>query len=274
MSCNTNPVPNDTDQLLRLRKIVEILRGPTGCPWDREQTHLSLLSNLTEESAEFIEAVHNVDIGAMREELGDVLLQIMLHSVIAQQSGQFTLEEVAAEICEKLIRRHPHVFGDTAADSSDQVMANWERLKAQEKSKASRNSALDGIPPGLPALQKAQKLQRKAAKAGFDWDDISPVLDKVSEEIAELRAELAAGNREAAGAELGDILFALVNVARHLKTDAEGALRATNAKFERRFRYVEECFSRTAEVMTEASLEQMDRYWDEAKAFERKHNAP
>jgi tetrapyrrole methylase family protein/MazG family protein len=253
------------DELARLVAIVARLRGPRGCPWDREQTHRSILSCLIDECYELAEAIEHRDLAHMREELGDLLLQIALHSQMAAEASAFTLQDVAHDINEKLIRRHPHVFGDESARTAGEVARNWERIKKREKGKADRDSLLDGIPRSLPALLRAQTMQRKAAQVGFDWADIDPALDKVEEEFAEFREALHNKDFDHASEELGDIMFALVNVARHRGITAEDALRGTIDKFARRFRFIEERYRRTGESMEHASLEELDAVWEESK---------
>jgi tetrapyrrole methylase family protein/MazG family protein len=251
----------------RFIEIVARLRAPDGCPWDREQTHRSLLSCLLDEAYEFFDAVEQNDSGKIREELGDLLLQVVLHARIAADSGSFDIEDVAREIGEKIVRRHPHVFGGTTVKSSSEVTANWERIKRAEKDKARRESIVDDIAEALPALFRAEKVQRRAARVGFDWPDIRPVLDKVEEEFAEFRAALENGNTHSTEEELGDILFALTNVARHKNICAEHALRATVQKFIRRFRHVEKRFRESGKEIAGAGLEEMDRYWEESKGI-------
>lgn len=239
------------------------LRAPDGCPWDREQTHKSILSCLMDETYEFFEAVENQDVHAMREELGDLLLQVVLHAQIAQDEGTFTLDDVAAEINEKLIRRHPHVFGDVEVSSTKDVLKNWEAIKKIEKTH--RKYLTDDIPDALPALFRAEKMQRRVARAGFDWTDMNPVLDKVEEEFREFREAIDKNNAAEAEEELGDILFALVNVARHKNICAEDALRLTIKKFARRFSYIEDRYTEQGKDIHEATLEDMDKYWEESK---------
>ena len=246
----------------RLIDIVARLRSPEGCPWDREQTHQSLVSCLLDEAYEFIEVAEKNDMPKMREELGDIMLQVALHAQMASEKGEFTIEDVAKEINEKLIRRHPHVFGALEVSSSEEVTHNWEKLKKEEKK---RESVLDDIPLAMPALFRAEKVQRRAARVGFDWPAIGPVLDKVEEEFREFREAIESGGDSHAGEELGDILFALVNVARHHGISAEDALRNATGKFIRRFRYVEKKFAEQGNDMSKASLEQMDVYWEESK---------
>jgi tetrapyrrole methylase family protein / MazG family protein len=255
----------------RLVDIVSKLRAPGGCPWDREQTNKSILSCLLDESYEFFEAVDENDPAKMREELGDILLQVVLHAQIASESeppSAFDIEEVSRGISDKLIRRHPHVFGDAAASSSAEVIRNWERIKKSEYGEERRKYMTDDIPDALPALFRAEKMQRRVAQVGFDWSDMAPVLGKVEEEFGEFREALASGDAGHAEEELGDILFALVNVGRHSKISAENALRAAMRKFEKRFRYVEDRFRELGKDMREAALEEMDAYWEESKAKE------
>lgn len=252
-------------QIERLIEIVAKLRSPGGCPWDREQTHKSILSCFLDEMYEFFEAVDENSDYKMKEELGDLLLQIALHSRMAEEEQIFTIEDVAYEISEKLIRRHPHVFGDTRVSSSTEVIHNWERIKKGEKGKEHREYLVDDIPQALPALFKAEKMQKRVARVGFDWKDAAPVFDKVEEEIREFREALQKGDHQNADEELGDILFALVNVARHHSISAEDALRRTTDKFARRFRFIEDKFKENNRDISKASLEEMDQYWEESK---------
>lgn len=252
-------------QLERLIKIVARLRAPGGCPWDREQTHTSILSCLLDEAYEFFEAVELKDSYKIKEELGDILLQVILHAQIASEESSFTIEDVAQEISDKLIRRHPHVFGETEVSGSQEVIYNWEKIKRQEKANAHRKYMVDDIPHALPALFRAEKMQQRVAKVGFDWMEMKPVLDKVEEEFAEFRQAVMTGDQEHAHEELGDIMFALVNVARHHKISAEDALRSTTYKFARRFRYIEDKFKELNKDICSATLEEMDRYWQESK---------
>ncbi|MBN1981599.1 MAG: nucleoside triphosphate pyrophosphohydrolase [Chitinivibrionales bacterium] len=249
----------------RLVDIMQTLRGPHGCPWDREQTHRTILSCLLDETYEFFTTVEENDYPGMKEELGDILLQIVFHAQLAHEEGKFSIDDVADEICEKLIRRHPHVFGNTIVDSSAQVVKNWDAIKKQEKGKENRKSILDGIPARLPALLRAQKVQRRVGKVGFDWHDIEPVLDKVEEEFREFRQALAEKDAAHATEELGDIIFSLVNLARHRNICAEEALTTTINKFIKRFTYVEQRFRALNRPMIEATLEEMDLYWQESK---------
>ncbi len=252
-------------QIERLVDIVARLRAPGGCPWDREQTHKSILTGLLDEAYEFFEAVEENDDYKMKEELGDLLLQIVFHSQMAREENKYDLEEVAKEIGDKLIRRHPHVFGDVEVSGSEEVIHNWEKIKKNEKGKEHRKYMVDDIPEALPALFRAEKMQRRVSKVGFDWTSVEPVLDKVEEEFGEFREAILSGNDKHAEEELGDIIFALVNVARHHKISAEDALRATTHKFARRFRYIEDKFKELGTDISHASLEEMDKYWEESK---------
>ncbi len=252
-------------QFPRLKEIVAILRSPNGCPWDREQTHQSIRKNLLEETYEVLETIDDDDPDAMCEELGDLLMQIMLHAQMAAEDGYFTVEDVIAGLNEKLIRRHPHVFGDKNANDAGEALANWQQIKAEEKAAkgidVAAQSQLDGIPRDLPALMSAYKLQKKAAEVGFDWDDIADVYRKIEEEYQELRQ---AAPEERTG-ELGDLLFAVVNLARFLKVDPEEALSLTNRKFKRRFSYIEQKLRESNRTFADTNLAEMDRWWEEAK---------
>ncbi|MBD3343873.1 MAG: nucleoside triphosphate pyrophosphohydrolase [Chitinivibrionales bacterium] len=251
-----------------LDKFIEIiarLRGPGGCPWDREQTHKSILNCLLDETYEFFEAAEQDNDEKMKEELGDLLLQVVLHAQMGAERGAFTIDDVARGIAEKIIRRHPHVFGDTEVSSSKEVTRNWEEIKRTEKGMQDRKYLVDGVPEALPALFRAEKVQRRVARIGFDWTDMKPVLDKVEEEFGEFREALAMDDQEHAMEELGDIMFALVNVARHNKICAEDALRMTVKKFINRFRYIEDQYKKQGKDIRKASLEEMDLFWNESK---------
>jgi tetrapyrrole methylase family protein / MazG family protein len=254
-------------ELDRFAEVVSRLRGPGGCPWDKEQTHKSLFPYLLDEAYEFFDAVDEASPGHMAEELGDLLLQVFLHAQIGSETGLFDIEKVAAGISDKLIRRHPHVFGDTKVNSSGEVVRNWEEIKGGEKDKQHRISALDDIPKNLPALFMAEKVQRRAARVGFDWPGLEPVLDKVEEEFREFREAVATNDAAAMEDELGDIIFALVNVARHKGIFAENALQSTVKKFSRRFRYVEDSIKKLGKKMEESTLEEMDVFWEESKGI-------
>ena len=247
--------------------VMRTLREPGGCPWDREQTHASIRSNMIEEVYEYLEAVDAEDTEGMREELCDILMQIVFHARMAEEAGRFDLQDVIDEVVDKLIRRHPHVFGETKVTGSDEVLVNWEAIKKTEKTE--RKHVLDGVTQGLPALLRAYKLQSKAAKVGFDWPDVKGVWDKVQEELVELQEALASGDRAAAENELGDVLFALVNYARHQKIEPEVALNGTNNRFAKRFAHVESCVEASGKAWQDFSLDELDQFWDEAKRLEK-----
>lgn len=259
------------DPISELRAIVARLRAPDGCPWDREQTHASLRSGLIEESHEVVEAIDNKDDAHFAEELGDLLLQVVMHSQIASEEKRFDFDAVARGIGEKLVRRHPHVFGETKLGDSDAVLRQWDEIKRAEKGSkpAHETSALDGISPALPGLMHAEKVQKKAARAGFDWDDPAGPLAKVKEEIAEVEKEIAAGDTAKLEDELGDLLFAVVNLARKLKIDPELAMRRATGKFTRRFQKMEAALRERGGKLGELPLPELDKIWDEIKAEER-----
>jgi tetrapyrrole methylase family protein / MazG family protein len=254
-------------QFTTLRSVITALRGPGGCPWDQEQTHKSLKKYLLEEAYELLEAIDNEDDEHMAEELGDVLLQIMLHSQIAEEEGMFTVNDVILGVTEKMIRRHPHVFGDVTATSVDDVLSNWNEIKRMEKPHTEEESLLDSVSKSLPGLLKAYKYQAKAATVGFDWKDVEPMWEKVNEELKEFKDELNSGmeNDEKILAEFGDILFALVNIGRFYKIDPEEAISATNQKFYRRFSYIEQEVKKQGEQIESLSLERLDSIWEESK---------
>ncbi len=271
------PVPLDRQIGATLPRLVAVMRrllGPEGCPWDRTQTPDTLKRYVLEEACEVIDAIESGDRQHLREELGDLLLQVVFQAELARRDAGFGPDDVIDGIVEKLVRRHPHVFGDAEANTSAEVLANWEQLKVKEKGE---RGLLEGVPRSLPGLVRAQRIGEKVARVGFDWPDLAGSRRKVAEELAELDAAIAAGDLAHAEEELGDVLFALVNLARHVETrdggglDAEGALRRTTDKFVRRFAHVE------ARVRAEhggfgarPSLETMDGYWEEAKAIERR----
>lgn len=250
-----------------LVEVMRTLREPGGCPWDREQTHASIRSNMIEEVYEYLEAVDADDTAGMREELGDVLMQIVFHARMAEEAGRFDLQDVIDEVVDKLIRRHPHVFGETQVQGSDDVLRNWEAIKKEEKTE--RKHVLDGVTQGLPALLRAYKMQGKAAKVGFDWPDSEGVWAKVQEELDELREALANGDAQAAENELGDVLFAVVNYARHNKIEPEVALNGTNNRFANRFNYVERQVEASGRQWSDFTLDELDAFWDEAKKREK-----
>ncbi len=257
---------DNNDWFGELVEILRRLRAPDGCPWDREQTHASLKSHMVEEMAELFDAIDDADDAGMVDELGDLLMHIVFHGRIAADEQRFDIHAVARNACEKMRRRHPHVFGDASAADANAVVDQWEAIKKQEKNAPRRLSALDGVPRHLPALHRAQKLQKKAAKVGFDWPDVAGVVAKIEEELAEVKAALAAGRNDELGEELGDLLFAVVNLARFRHLDAEGLLHACNRKFERRFRRVEELAAAAGLRPENCGLEKLDGFWDQAKA--------
>jgi MazG family protein len=265
------PLPDDPkviadmdDPVERLLAVMALLRHPTrGCPWDREQTLTSLKPYLVEETYEALDAIDSGDPGELRDELGDVLLQIAFQSQITKEAGQFDFYDVAESISRKLIRRHPHVFGESTARTPDDVMDLWEATKKREKG---NDGLLSGLPSHLPALQKSHRMTQKAARVGFDWPDVKGVLDKVAEEASEV---VAAATPEEQEAELGDLLFAIANLARHLNIDPEIALQKTNDRFRRRFAHVEKRSAQSGREMSDMTLTELDAFWNEAKARER-----
>lgn len=246
-----------------LENIVSILRAPGGCPWDMEQTHASLRRGLLEESCEVIEAINEESPGHLKEELGDVLLQVVFHADIEKDAGRFDLEDVADGICKKLIFRHPHVFGDVTVSGTDEVLSNWEDLKREEKSQQTYTDTLNAVAKSLPALWRAEKVQKKAKKAGFDWPDAAGALDKLSEELGELKEAIDQNTN--VEEELGDLLFAAVNVARFVKADPEQTLTAATEKFISRFAKVEELARQQGRDMAQMPLSELDRLWEQVK---------
>ncbi len=243
-----------------LEKLVSVLRGEGGCPWDREQTHESLRRSILEESCEVIEAIDENSPGHLREELGDVLLQVVFHADIEKDAGRFTLDDVADGICKKLIYRHPHVFGDVSVSGTVEVLANWDELKKKEKHQSTVTDAMNSVARSLPALWRAEKVQEKAAKVGFDFACADDALQKLQEEIGELRQAMADGRD--APEELGDVLFSAVNVARFIKADPEEALNGSTEKFIKRFSYVERA---AGDALKSMKPEEMDRLYNEGK---------
>ena len=253
----------------RLYEVMRRLRAPGGCPWDREQTLQTLKPCLLEETYELLEAMDGSDMALHVEELGDVLLQVVFQCAIREEEGLFTLDDVAEALTEKLIRRHPHVFGDVAAHSSGEVLRNWEAIKQKEKGKAPDRSAIDGVPSVLPALLKAQRIQSKAARVGFDWEDATGATEKIEEELGELKEAVSAGDPKKVSEEMGDLLFSVVNYCRFVGVDAESALEGTSKKFSRRFREVERRIREQGRTLKACTLAEMDAVWDAVKAEER-----
>ena len=262
----------ETDRLI---EVMARLRHPTeGCPWDIEQNFETIAPYTIEEAYEVADAIERADLTALREELGDLLLQVVYHARMAEEQKAFSYEDVARGISDKMVRRHPHVFGDETVSDADAQTANWESQKAAERARAaeadgSSPSALDGIAIGLPALTRAEKLTKRAARVGFDWPAVDRVFEKLAEEVDELQEEIAANApRERLEDELGDLLFCVANIARHLKIDPEAALRRTNAKFERRFRAVENSYRTEGSDIADAALDDMEARWQRVKGDE------
>ncbi|NSZ62756.1 nucleoside triphosphate pyrophosphohydrolase [Agrobacterium tumefaciens] len=266
----------------RLIEIMEALRQPeTGCPWDVVQTFETIKPYTIEEAYEVADAIERKDMDDLCEELGDLLLQVVFHARIAEERGEFAFGDVVEAVTSKMIRRHPHVFAVSAANTPDSVKLQWDQIKAEEKRERAERRArrgitedfkagfLGGVQRSQPALTEALKLQEQAARIGFDWSDPAPILDKIEEEIAELREALAEGKPEKVSDELGDLIFALVNIGRHVKADPENALRGTNTKFRRRFNHIETSLTENGETLQEASLERMEDLWQAAKRIER-----
>jgi MazG family protein len=249
-----------------LLEIMARLRDPLqGCPWDREQTFATIAPYTIEEAYEVADAVERKAYDQLKDELGDLLLQVVFHARIAEEEQRFTFDDVVEAIVDKMQRRHPHVFGDAKVESAEEQTHAWEAHKAGERAKEGGTGVLAGVALGLPALLRAQKLVKRAARVGFEWPDVSGVLDKLEEELEEMRAEFVSGDREALAGEIGDVLFVCANLARYAGVDAEAALRTTNAKFERRFGYIEEALAAQGRDIHDSSLEEMDGLWDEAK---------
>ncbi|MCW2246595.1 ATP diphosphatase [Azospirillum fermentarium] len=262
----------------RLLAVMARLRAPVGgCPWDLEQTYRTIAPHTIEEAYEVADAIETGDMDALKEELGDLLFQVVYYTQMAQEDGLFDFDAVAQAITDKMIRRHPHVFGSDEVNSAEMQTSRWEEHKAAERAKKAERggatappSALDGVSPGLPALTRAMKLQKRAARVGFDWTDARDILDKIEEEIAELRAEMTdTPAPERVADEMGDLLFAVTNLARRLEVDPETALRGTNAKFERRFRHIEGRLAEQGKTPAQSTLDDMEALWQEAKRDER-----
>lgn len=255
---------NETDALTELRAVVHRLRAPGGCPWDQEQTHESLIPHVLEEAYEVADAIRSGDSTLMCEELGDLLLQAVLHAEIASETGAFDLDQMAKGLTEKLIRRHPHVFGESSAETSAAVLEQWDAIKRVEKGHQNEGY-LHGVGNGLPGLMRAQKLQKKAARVGFDWPEMGPVVDKVREELAEVEEALEAGESGRVEEEIGDLFFSVVNLARKAGVQAEAVMAAANEKFIRRFHAMQSLLEQKGTSLDAADLEVMDAAWDEVK---------
>jgi ATP diphosphatase len=274
-----NDISNTSDSMQQLLDIMAQLRNPDGgCPWDLKQDFRSILPHTLEEAYEVADAIESDDRMQLRDELGDLLFQVVFYCQLAREEGSFEFADVAQTMADKLIRRHPHVFGpeahggahgektgETAMDA-DKVLERWESIKQDERNAKQQHSVLDDVPIALPAMQRSAKLQKRAANVGFDWPDITPVLANMAEELEEVQQAFASGDKDHTLEELGDLMFACVNMARHLKQDPEQVMRAANAKFERRFRFLETQLLEAGEQLENVSLERMDAGWDEAKA--------
>ena len=254
---------SEVGDVSRLREIVARLRAPGGCPWDREQTHASLRAALVEECYETIEAIEKMDDANLREELGDLLLHVVMHARMAEERGAFNFKDVVETVCDKLIRRHPHVFGSVQATGSAQVIQQWESIKRAEKGAPS--SVMDDLPSAFPALLLAQNVQKKAARVGFDWDEVSQVIDKVEEEVGELREAISGEGKEIIEEELGDLFFSVVNLARKLDADAEMTLAAATRKFMNRFRALEAEIVADGGKIEQTSAQDMNALWEKNK---------
>jgi tetrapyrrole methylase family protein/MazG family protein len=248
--------------------IIAILRSENGCPWDREQTHETLKSTLIEETYETLEAIDTGDPSKLKEELGDLLLNVMLQAQIADENKNFDIYAVIETLTEKLIRRHPHVFGDVDVEDSEAVVKNWEAIKRQEAGYADRKSVLDGIPNAMPTLLRAQKIQSRAARVGFDWEELTDVIAKVDEELEEVKTSISTDDPEAVAMELGDLLFAIVNLCRFMEMQAEETLRQANRKFIARFKWMEAELERRGTNFESQNLESLDAVWEAAKKAE------
>ena len=253
------------NSLSKLIKITETLMGDDGCPWDKVQTRESLKPYLVEETYEVLEALDQNDPEKIKDELGDLLYQILFHSKISSLKGEFNFGDVIDNLSEKMVRRHPHVFKGGKLNTPDQVIRQWEEIKKKENNKANQKSILDSIPINLPSLIRAQKLQKKAAKEGFDWEQINDVFDKLDEEIKEFKEAVLKKKNTDIQSEIGDIIFVITNIAKFYKVDAEEALRSTNNKFIKRFQYIEQKIEGKGKTLKDCPLEEMERYWQEAK---------
>ncbi len=251
--------------IAELLQIMQVLRSENGCPWDREQSHMSIRQDLLEECYEAVEAIDMNSVPMLREELGDVLLQVVFHCQIENEQGNFSFDDICDEVCRKLVVRHPHVFGEVSVENSDEVLRNWDSIKQQTKHQETASETLEGVCRALPALMYAQKLGKRAARAGMDWSSAEGAFDYIRRETDELEAAMQQGSQQQIEEELGDLLFSCVNTARHLHVDAETALRSASMKFLRRFRQTEQLVTADGKDMSALPIEELDRYWDQAK---------
>ena len=249
----------------KLIETLNTLMGDNGCPWNKVHTRESLKPYLVEGTYEVLEALDENDPEKITDELGDLLYQILFHSKLSSLNGEFDIKDVLNNLNEKMVRRHPHIFKKGQLNTPDQVIEQWEEIKKKEKNQTNQNSILDSIPKNLPSLIRAQKIQKKAAKEGFDWDKISDVFKKLDEEVSEFKEAVLSKKNNEVQSEVGDILFTLVNIAKFVKVDAEEALRSTNSKFSKRFRFIEQEIKKNGQTLKETSLEEMERYWQKAK---------
>lgn len=252
-------------KFIKLVEIMDRLRGEKGCPWDKEQNYKTLTPYIIEEAYEVVEAIEEGNFRKLSEELGDLMLQIIFQSRIAMENGEFTIEDVLDSINRKLIRRHPHIFGDVQVETAQQVANNWEEIKLREKNDEPRESLMDGIPEGMPALLFARRLQERAAQVGFDWENVEQVIDKAEEEIGEIREAIRVKDREKIKDELGDLFFVLVNISRWMNINPEETLRHTSKKFIKRFKHIEETAKKLGRNLSEMGLYEMEEIWQRAK---------
>jgi tetrapyrrole methylase family protein/MazG family protein len=266
----TSPEPHSAPEtpLQRLRTIMRTLRSENGCPWDRKQTLHSLKPCLIEEAYELLDAIDDGDDSKICEELGDVLLQVVFQAQITEEDGRFDLDAVITRLCDKLVRRHPHVFGEAEAQTAEEVLQHWDRIKKSEGAKETPTSIVDGIPRHLPALQKAHQVQKRAARAGFDWPELDGVIEKIDEELAEVREAIRTGSTDAVQDEVGDLLFSVVNLSRFLGHNPEELLDRNIRKFIRRFRAVEQAVHATGRAINRFSITELEALWQQVKADE------
>lgn len=268
MKLQALPIENNENPMQRLLAIMARLRSKeNGCPWDLEQNFATIAPYTLEEAYEVADAIARHDLPALKEELGDLLLQVVFHSQMAREMAAFTFEDVASAICEKMIRRHPHVFGDTKIESASAQTEAWEQYKQQERADKAKSGAMDDIPHAFPALLRAEKIQKRAAKLGFDWPEAAPIFNKIEEEIEEVKEAMATKDASCVEEELGDLFFAVVNLSRHLGVGAEEALRNANRKFESRFRHMESLAAEQQTSFEQMSLDEMEALWTKVKSF-------